>query len=117
MNKFYCPICGNQLVEAFSIGDICSCCGNECGCDERIIRELVDGTYDKITLDTLNNISYLTKEEAHEYLRKQWILQGLNWKYNDCNEKPEAWNFEMARKQLTNININLDDYLDNNGTK
>lgn len=123
-SKFFCPICGNELKERYSIGDICTCCGNESEFDDDIEKPDIDyQEYFKILEEVMkleeNNEEvpkklkeYLesttyTKEEAWEILRNKWIKEGCKWKYNFRNEKPKNWNMKMVKKQLLNINIKL----------
>jgi hypothetical protein len=107
MEKYYCPICGKTLKTPFSHGDICTCCGNESGCDDNIIKEFTNDTA-KITIAKAINISFLSQSEAWDYLREKWIKEGFLWANNDFNERPIGWNRNMAIEQLKNINIIID---------
>lgn len=87
-NLYYCPICGCKLNSAFTIGEICPCCGNESECDDHIENSI--------------DFTIYSKEKAWEILRNKWINEGCPWVFRG---KPTDWNKNMAKKQLKNINI------------
>jgi len=109
MNRFYCPICGKELVEEFAIGDICSCCGNEsCVSDDILSDELIkfsnkDFACAGYNRRELEEYSVMPIKIAHKLLRANWINNGCIWKYNDLNEMPCNWSMDKAKEQLINI--------------
>ncbi|MBM7616094.1 hypothetical protein [Alkaliphilus hydrothermalis] len=117
MEKFFCPICGNQLIEEFAIGDICSCCGNESCVDDDILSNELAKFNDEDFLIAGCNKSELKKltrmpfEVAHRLLRAKWINDGCKWVFNSRNEKPNDWSLEKAKQQLSNINEDIDNYI------
>lgn len=117
MDKHFCPICGNRLLDEFATGDICSCCGNESGFDDDILsEELVkfsdeDFTAAKLKKSELEKYPLMPLDIAYHLLRAKWIVQGCKWKYNMRNEKPDSWGIEEAEKQLKNIDVNINNYM------
>lgn len=114
----YCPICGNKLEGPFARGDICNCCGNEARYDDDItFRELKRFTFKDFKMSRRGAKRFKPFDEAlpldiaHDLLRAKWINNGCKWRYNSYGEKPVGWNLEMAKQQLRNINIDIEEYL------
>ncbi|WP_026477518.1 hypothetical protein [Alkaliphilus transvaalensis] len=117
MSRYFCSICGKVLLEEFTIGYICACCGNEsCVSDDLLPEEL-----EKFTNQDFNSAGYVKSdlekydrmpvEVAHRLLRAKWINSGCKWKFNDENEMPNDWGLEKAKQQLSNIDEDIDDYI------
>ncbi|SHK54311.1 hypothetical protein [Paramaledivibacter caminithermalis] len=119
MEKYYCPICGYELKEEFSIGIICPCCGNESGFEDDILFDELkefsskDFKVAKVDKDELirKSIEPIPIKIAYRLLRAKWINKGCKWTYNSKNERPKDWGIEKAKEQLKNIGVDIDNYL------
>ncbi|WXR60228.1 hypothetical protein WG909_07785 [Peptostreptococcaceae bacterium AGR-M142] len=118
----YCPVCGFKLIKELVPGSICDCCGYEYDVTDYITLEeleiskdyknfILNSLQNKILDLNINKENVLPIDIVHEILRSKWIYYGCKWKWNDKNKKPKDWGIDRAKKQLQNINIDIDIYL------
>ena len=117
MQTQLCAICGWNLKELYSSGDICPCCFNEYGFDdclekEEILEEYCGGDREKLRimapeLDGVRDGEYVANDIAWRFLRLAWVKKGCPFKWAK-HEGIENWTIEDAKKQLSVIGYKYD---------
>lgn len=116
MKTQLCHICGWDFEECYSVGDICPCCFNEYGFDDRLEKQEILDKFcngDRAKLYTMapetNGVPddmYVADEIAWRFLRLVWVKDGCSFKWKE--EKPKSWTISDAKKQLEKIGYYYD---------
>lgn len=118
----YCLVCGCSNDKELIPGMICSCCGYEYAVDDYITGEetyIYSGYSDVICEELRKKIQKLGIDKmkplplniVYEILRRIWINKGCIWLYGSKGRKPIGWNLDMAKQQLANIDVDIEQYL------
>jgi hypothetical protein len=107
MEHYFCYICGNKLSDRFVAGEICSCCHNEAGFDDDILKSELDDKFidvdfvqARINKKDLMQYEKIPVEIAYQLLRAKWINGGCIWHNKD--KQPDNWNLDKAKEQMKN---------------
>ena len=117
MQTQLCAICGWNLKEYYSVGDICPCCNNEYSFDDflekgEILENYCGGDREKLRimapeLDGVGDEEYVANDIAWRFLRLAWVKNGCSFRYHK-DEGIQKWTIEDAKKQLSVIGYKYD---------
>jgi hypothetical protein len=116
----YCPICGFQLETYFGEGIICDCCYNERGYSDDLFWNELNrefGTdllriflpqYFEMPVE-LHDKEFVDRDKIRDILRAKWCLKNYP-SFEDDADTCKYLAREEAKKQLQNINVDLDKF-------
>lgn len=111
-----CHICGWDLKEYYSGGDICPCCGNEYDFADCLFKEEILEKYcsDRRKmhsiapeLDDMSDEEEAPRDVTWRFLRLSWVKKGCPFKWAK-EEGVAEWTIEDAKKQLNRIGYKYD---------
>ena len=111
-----CHICGWDLKEYYSGGDICPCCGSEYDFADCLFKEEILEKYcsDRRKmhsiapeLDDMSDEEVAPCDVTWRFLRLSWVKKGCPFKWAK-EEGVAEWTIEDAKKQLNRIGYKYD---------